>query len=116
MKDLVYLPKSRRFAALFNRFRWEEAVDARTTRACASGLHFDDVHGVQGAEPAPRQARCRGLAAGDPLHAAEAARIRAARSSWCSPAAARMRLEVECIDAGLGDIGGEWAALRPSRA
>ena len=44
IKDLVYLPKSRRFAALFNRFKWEEAEKRRGPNLrVQTGLHFDAV-------------------------------------------------------------------------
>src|SRR5215475_9591951 len=42
VKDLVYLPKSRRFAGLFNRFKWESAGTHDGTRV-RSGLRIDGV-------------------------------------------------------------------------
>ena len=42
VKDLVYLPKSRRFAGLFNRFKWESAGRHSGTRVRA-GLHIEGV-------------------------------------------------------------------------
>ena len=46
MKDLVYLPKKRRFAALFNRFQWE-ADQKKGDLRVRSGLHFEDVLSVK---------------------------------------------------------------------
>ena len=37
VKDLVYLPKSRRFAAVFNRFKWEDAEKFVVTEAVVRG-------------------------------------------------------------------------------
>src|SRR5438477_12293721 len=42
VKDLVYLPKTRRFAGLFNRFKWESA-GARSGTRVRAGLHIDGV-------------------------------------------------------------------------
>ncbi len=109
--DLVYLPKSRRFAGLFNRFKWEKRGrrHARARRPAFRRRHACKAQKMRRDGPT-RWSRCWRS-----VSRRRAARIRAARSSWCSPAAARMRLEVECIDAGLSDLGGEWAARgRPS--
>ena len=46
MKDLVYLPKKRRFAALFNRFVWE-SDEKRGDLRVRSGLHFEGVLSVK---------------------------------------------------------------------
>src|SRR5215467_6871577 len=49
LKDFVYLPKKRRFAALLNRFEWERSEKGRyggDVRVRA-GLHFDDVLSVR---------------------------------------------------------------------
>ncbi|HEX3808164.1 MAG TPA: DUF2948 family protein [Rhizomicrobium sp.] len=110
--DLVWLPKSRRFAALFNRFKWETAEqrggkgDNLRTR---SGLHFDSVLSAQsvlihrGAPDAVLSLLTINFtpnAAEDPGGIVE----------LLFAGGGKIRLEVECIDAGLTDIGGEWAA------
>ena len=46
LKELVYLPKKRRFAALFNRFKWEDKRRRADLRVKAL-LHFDDVLSVK---------------------------------------------------------------------
>ena len=43
--DLVYLPKKRRFVALFNRFKWESGK--RENLRVRAGLHFDGVLSVK---------------------------------------------------------------------
>jgi len=45
VKDLVWLPRSRRFAGLFNRFKWEDA--RKSGLRVRSRLHFDAVRKVQ---------------------------------------------------------------------
>lgn len=46
--DLVYLPRARRFAGLFNRFRWEDCKDAKDRGLrVRAGLHFNGVLGVK---------------------------------------------------------------------
>jgi hypothetical protein len=45
--DLAYLPKQHRFAALLNRFCWEDCGDNKTGVRVLCGLHFDGVLKVQ---------------------------------------------------------------------
>src|SRR5258705_12413179 len=45
--DLAYLPKHRRFAALVNRFCWEDCGEANLGARVRAGLHFDGVLKVQ---------------------------------------------------------------------
>ena len=47
LKDFVWLPKQRRFAAMVNRFRWEEAKGSGTRVRAV--LRFDGVSKVQSA-------------------------------------------------------------------
>ena len=110
VKDLVYLPKSRRFACLFNRFKWEEAErkgggDLRVQ----AGLHFDSV----------LSARSKNLRNDAPDAVVSLLAIEFTPKGGDDPAGAiellfagggTIRLEVECIDAGLQDLGSVWAA------
>src|SRR5258706_12196107 len=45
--DLAYLPKHRRFAALVNRFCWEDCGEAPLGARVRAGLHFVGVLKVQ---------------------------------------------------------------------
>ena len=110
VKDLVYLPKSRRFAAVFNRFKWESAGRHSGTRVRA-GLHLDGV----------LSARSSRIRSGNPDAVASLLAIRFLPKSADDPGGTvelvfsgggMLRLEVECIDAELRDLSGEWAARR----
>lgn len=108
LRELVYLPKTRRFAALFNRFKWEDGRRGANLRIRAL-LHFDDVLSVQS----------KGLKRGAPDAVVSLLAIRFTPKGGDDPAGTvelvfagggAIKLEVECIDAGLSDVGGEWAA------
>lgn len=108
VKDLVYLPKSRRFAALFNRFKWETA-DAQTGSRVRAGLHIDGV----------LSAKSLRLRTDEPEAIASLLAIRFQPKGAEDPGGTiefvfsgggSLRLDVECIAAELSDISGEWAA------
>ena len=110
VKDLVYLPKSRRFAALFNRYKWE-AADAQSGTRVRAGLHVDGV----------LSARSSRLKTDAPEAIASLLAIRFEPKGGEDPGGVMefvfsgggvLRLEVECISAELSDVSGEWAALR----
>jgi hypothetical protein len=109
VKDLIFLPKARRFAALFNRYRWEEA-DAQSGTRVRAGLHIDGV----------LSAKSNRLKTTDPEAVASLLAIRFQPNGAEDPGGAiefvfsgggALRLEVECIAAELSDISGEWEAL-----
>jgi hypothetical protein len=108
LKDLGWLPKARRFAALFNRFKWEDNRKRADLRVRAL-LHFDDVLSV----------KSKGLKRGAPDAVVSLLAIRFTPKGADDPAGTvelvfasggSIRLEVECLSAGLTDVGGEWAA------
>ncbi len=105
--DLAYLPKQRRFAGVFNRFKWESGK--RGNLRVRSGLHFDGVLSV----------KSQNLKRGAPDAIVELLTIRYERKSAEDPSGTvelvfagggAIVLDVECLDAGLADMGGEWAA------
>jgi hypothetical protein len=109
VKDLVFLPKSRRFAALFNRFKWETADGHSGTRVRA-GLHIDGVLSAKS---------CR-LRTDEPEAIASLLTIRFQPKGAEDPGGTiefifsgggTLRLDVECICAELSDLSGEWPAL-----
>ncbi len=108
LKELVYLPKKRRFAALFNRFKWEDERRSANLRV-RSLLHFDGVLSV----------KSRGLKRGAPDAVVSLLAIRFTPKGGEDPggevelvfsAGGTLKLAVECIDAGLTDVSGDWAA------
>jgi len=107
MGDLVWLPKKRRFAALFNRFKWESGE--RGTLRVRAGLHFDGVLSV----------KSKKLKRGAPDAVVSLLAVRFTPKGETDPAGrvelvfaggGSLLLEVECLDAGLADLSGEWAA------
>jgi len=108
LKDFVYLPRKRRFAALLNRFKWEDERWRADLRVRAL-LHFDGVLSV----------KSKGLKRGAPDAVVSLLAIRFTPRGGDDPAGVVelvfagggvLKLEVECLDAELGDVGGEWAA------
>jgi len=112
MKDLVYLPKTRRFVAMFNRYKWESGQ--RGDLRIRSGLHFDGVLSV----------KSKNLKLGAPESVLSLLAIKFASSGGDDPSGTvelvfagggAILLQVECLDASLADVSGEWAARgRPS--
>lgn len=114
LKDFAWLPKQRRFAALLNRYRWEDAK-GKGSRVRA-GLHFDGVLDVksqnvkQGAPDAvvallaikfTPNGRGEGSTEDDPGGVIE----------LLLAGGGAIRLTVECIQAELSDLTGPWEAL-----
>jgi hypothetical protein len=109
VKDLVWLPKSKRFAALLNRFKWEENRRNGDLRVRAR-LHFDRVRSV----------KVQKLRRDAPDAVVSLLAIRFTPTAPDDPAGTielvlsgggAIRLEVECVDAGLSDVSGAWSAL-----
>ena len=107
LKDLAWLPRQRRFAALFNRYRWEEQR-GRGTRVRA-GLRFDGVLSV----------KSRNMKRGAPEAVVSLLAIRFEPKGGEDPGGViellfagggALRLDVECIDGELADLTQPWAA------
>lgn len=106
--DLKYLPKSRRFAAVFNRFVWENGK--RGNLRVQSGLHFDAVLSV----------KAKNIKMGATGAILSLLAIRFTPSGESENPAGQVELvfsgggviviAVECLDAGLADITAPWAA------
>ena len=109
LQDFVWLPKQRRFAALVNRYRWEEGPKNNGSRVRA-GLHFDGVLKVE----------CRNIKRGAPDAVVDLLAIAFIGNGGEDPGGVielqlagggAFRLTVECIDAQLSDLTGPWAAI-----
>lgn len=106
LKDMVWLPKKRRFAVLVNRLQWEEGGKTRVR----AGLHFDGVLKVQSSQVK--------LGLSEAVVSILAVRFTAAGSEdpggeieIVLAGGGAIRLTVECLDAELADITGPWAAI-----
>jgi hypothetical protein len=112
--DMAYLPRERRFAMIANRFDWEGVMSEahRTTSAFErrrTALRFDRVKAAK--------VQSLDLKAKDQVLALLAVAFEAVGED--DPAGAvvltfagggRIRLEVECLEAEMKDLGGAWAA------
>lgn len=109
VKDLVWLPKSRRFAGLFNRFKWEETNKKANLRVRAR-LYFDDVSAVK-SHNLNRDAADTVVSLLAINFVPNGAEDPSGVITLLFAGGAEIRLDVECIDAGLTDVSGAWAAL-----
>jgi len=117
LADIAWLPKQRRFAALFNRYRWEEEKVQGQGSRIRSGLHFDGVLNVQsqnikrGAPEAVVSLLAITFTPNNKDDAEDPSGIVELQLSG----GGTFRLTVECVDAELSDITGPWAAIgRPA--
>jgi hypothetical protein len=106
VKDMVYLPKRRRFAALFNRFQWEAGRGDLRVRA---GLHFEGVLAVK-SHNLKRDAREAVVSLLAIKFTPKASDDPAGTVELIFSGGGVLKLEVECIDARLADVSGVWAA------
>ena len=107
LKDFVWLPKQRRFAAMVNRFRWEDSKGPGTRVRAV--LRFDGVSKVQSVN----------IKQGAPDAVVSLLAIKFISTDESDPTrtielalagGGTIRLAVECIDAELSDQTGPWAA------
>ena len=111
--DLAFLPAQRRFALLASRFDWVAAEHGHMER-CRAGLHFDNVIRVAstGFDRSNREGVLNLLSIA--FHEGEAP---AGTIELVFSGGAAIRLEVECVDAQMRDLGVRWAAAhRPGHA
>jgi hypothetical protein len=116
VKDLVWLPKARRFAALFNRFKWEDAGQKRNALRVRAGLTFDSI----------LSAKSQNIREADGKAVLSLLAIRFIPNGDDDPGGiielvfsggGAIRLEAECIAASLSDVSDEWAARgRPAHS
>lgn len=109
VKDLVWLPKSRRFGAVFNRFKWEAAGRKGGDTRVRARLHIDDVRSVK-SNNLKRDATDGMVSLLAIRFTAKGPDDPAGTIELVFAGGGAIRIEVECIAAGLTDIGAEWAA------
>lgn len=113
--DMSYLPHEKKFAAILNRFDWIAATadEGQTLRRCRCGLRFERVLRAQvlGIHPSPE---CKDVAA---LLAVTYEQTTPPGGyitfHFCGGGA--LRLEVECIEAELKDLGAVWQTRQMPR-
>jgi hypothetical protein len=105
--DMTYLPGQKRFAAVLNRFDWENAVrgGSKGYRRRRTALRFDRVFGAKMKNVKP--------GASERILSLLAVRFEPAEApggivTLTFAGDASIRLQVECIEAELRDLGLEW--------
>jgi hypothetical protein len=103
--DILWQPRDHRFVMALNRFDWMTAVDAKHAaeyRRCRTALRFERVLSCKcrGIDPANKEARLNLLAVEFAEHDAPAGTMTLIFSGGGS-----IRLEVECLEAELADLG-----------
>ena len=107
--DMAYLPGEKRFALAGKRFDWVKA-NAGGCERCATGLHFERVLGVSRSGFAQDEAeRVLNLLA---IHF-EPTDAPAGHVVLTFSGHAAIRLEVECIEAQMRDLGPRWPCDKP---
>ena len=106
--DMAWLPKARRFALVLGRFDWQGAPGGRCERL-QSGLHIDHVRAVAstGYDPGDPATVLNLLAVGFVPGEAPAGAVTLTFSGG-----AALRLEVDCLELALSDLGPRWRAAR----
>ena len=117
MSDMVWVPSERRFAAILNRFDWLAAAaqdSMSALRRCRCALRFDKV----------KRAQVQNIKPGEPSSFAELLAVTYEEAQSPSgyitlyfAGGGAIRLEVECIEGELRDLGSAWkTAIRPQHA
>ena len=117
VSDMVWVPSEHRFAAILNRFDWLAAVNqdgASDLRRCRCALRFDRV----------KRAQVQNIRPGEPSSFAELLAVTYEEGEPPSgyitlyfAGGGAVRLEVECIEGELCDLGVAWkTAIKPQHA
>jgi hypothetical protein len=118
LKDFAWLPRQRRFLALVNRYRWEDAKTDKGSRVRA-GLKFDGVlkvesrnlkHGAPDAVISLLAVTFTPKTSATPNTPGNADQDPGGIIELVLAGGGAFRLTVECIDAELSDLTGPWAA------
>ncbi|MBN8998167.1 MAG: DUF2948 family protein [Rhizobiales bacterium] len=109
VRDMTFLPREKRFAAVINRFVWEKPaegiVDKKWERRRA-GFHFDRVLAVRstGIDRSDPEAVLDLLAIGFDVGEEPAGTV-----TLIFAGGGAIALDVECIEAAISDFGPAWA-------
>jgi hypothetical protein len=104
VSDMAYMPAQKRFALAGKRFDWAKAAAGGCER-CATGLHFERVLGVTrtGFAQSETDREMNLLAIGF-----EAVDAPGGHVTLVFSGGAAVRLQVECIEAQMRDLGPRW--------
>lgn len=105
--DMAFMPSAHRFALVAARFDWCESARSGKVERARTGLHFDCVRRVQrtGFDPAQGDTILNVLSIAFDESEAPAGAVTITFSGG-----AALRLEVECLDAQMRDMGERWEA------
>lgn len=105
--DMAFLPAAHRFAFVAARFDWCASAKTGKVERARTGLHFDGVRRVQrtGFDPGEHGAMLNVLSIAFEEDDAPAGVVTITFSGG-----AALRLEVECLDAQMRDMGERWEA------
>ncbi len=109
VKDIAYLPATRRLALVANRFCWEDEMgiepSGRTHKRARTGLHFDNVEKVRSRniEQDRQDGVLNLLTIGFEEATAPSGSIVLTFSGD-----GEIRIDVEALDAHLADMGSSW--------
>jgi hypothetical protein len=114
--EMAYLKQEMRFAAIANRFDWEQAakINDATYRRRRSGLRFERVRSakLQGIDLAQKDVVLELLAV-----TFESGEEPSGVLTLLFAGGGAIRLEVECIEAELRDLGAAWRTrVKPEHA
>lgn len=109
--DIAYLPKEKRFAMVLNRFDWTGSERDSPARR-RTGVHFERVLAAQtrGIDLAAQNAVVNLLAVEFEEKEAPSGIVTLLFSGE-----AAIKLEVECLEAALSDLGPQWPAQKRPR-
>jgi hypothetical protein len=108
--DISYDKKTRRFAALLNRFRWEQAAERGPYERVRAALSFESVLSVKSRKV--RLDSPDAVASLLSIGFAPAAEPPGGQVQLLFAGGGEIALEVECLDALLMDMGAAWRTPR----
>jgi len=105
--DMAYLPTEKRFVIVAARFDWVRAASQGAMERCRAGLHFERVLKVarMGFDPQDTGLVLNLLSIGFNENDAPAGRVILTFSGGGA-----VRLDVECLEAQMRDMGPRWKA------
>ncbi len=106
--EINYVPRERRFAAVFSRFRWEDNHRDGAKRWVKAGVHFNGVLAVQQKDVSRSSDQVLELLALSATPGTDGA----ASLQLDFAGGSSVRLNCECIDVTLTDIGEPWVGQR----